>query len=178
MHPGLVFALCRRNIPRPYSRLSGIQVDQVFLIRLCTFGTFLVERVLFEPFHAAWRVFMRFNYIYLHIRRIFILFICARSIGLKQFLTKQGGIHVPSITPLPLSDLDLRRAAEEMIAEHGDVALTQAEERVRALTAEGFDSIAKTWERIAGAIREMQRTKTRQADGYRRALERGVTLSE
>ncbi len=44
--------------------------------------------------------------------------------------------------------------------------------------AEGFDSIAKTWERIAGAIREMQRTETGQADGYRRALERGVSMSE
>ena len=85
---------------------------------------------------------------------------------------------MPSITPLPLSDLDLRRAAEEIIAEHGDAALTQAEERVRALTAEGFDSIAKTWERIAGAIREMQRTETGQADGYRRALEKGVSMSE
>ncbi len=77
-----------------------------------------------------------------------------------------------------MSDLDLRRAAEEMIAEHGDTALTQAEERVRALTAEGFDSLAKTWERIAGTIREMQRTETGQADGYRRALERGVSMSE
>jgi len=71
---------------------------------------------------------------------------------------------LPSISPLPLSDLELRRAAEEIIAEHGDVALTQAEEHVRALTAEGFDSIAKTWERIADAIREMQRTKTGRAE--------------
>ena len=85
---------------------------------------------------------------------------------------------MPSNTPLPLSDLDLRRAAEEMIAEHGDVALTQAEERVRALTAEGFDSLAKTWERIAGAIREMQGTETGQTDGYRAALRKGVLISE
>ncbi len=53
-----------------------------------------------------------------------------------------------------------------------------AQKGVRALTAEGFDSLAKTWERIVDAIREMQGTETGQTDGYRAALRKGVLISE
>ncbi len=57
-----------------------------------------------------------------------------------------------SDAPLPLTSADLERAAEELIADHGDAALEQAEKRVRALRSEGFESMARIWERDSATL--------------------------
>ena len=57
-----------------------------------------------------------------------------------------------SDAPLPLTSADLERAAEELIADHGDAALEKAEKRVRALRSEGFESMARSWELIRDAV--------------------------
>ncbi len=60
------------------------------------------------------------------------------------------------VSALPLDDSEIARAVEEMIAEHGDEALTKANDRVKKLKSEGFDSIAKTWMLIREAINDEQ----------------------
>ncbi len=60
------------------------------------------------------------------------------------------------VTPLPLDQSQVARAAEEMIAEYGSEALTKVDERVKALQSEGFDSIAGTWELIREVIKDLQ----------------------
>ena len=64
------------------------------------------------------------------------------------------------ISALPLDQSQITRAAEEMIAEYGGEALTKADERVKTLKSEGFDSIAKTWEKICEAIENIQAAKS------------------
>ena len=78
--------------------------------------------------------------------------------------------------PLPLTAADLKRAAEDLFADHGDSALGKAEERVRTLRSEGFESMARTWELFQEAAAQMQQTQ--RLDSYRAALSTGVSLSE
>ncbi len=58
------------------------------------------------------------------------------------------------VSALPLDESQIARAAEDMIGEYGDEALTKADERVKKLKSEGFDSIAKTWELIREVIKD------------------------
>ncbi len=58
------------------------------------------------------------------------------------------------VSALPLDASEIVRAAEEMIAEYGAEALTCADDRVKKLKSEGFDSIAKTWMLIREAIKD------------------------
>ena len=59
---------------------------------------------------------------------------------------------------LPLDESQIARAAEEMIAEYGDEALSNADDRINALKFEGFDSVAKTWELIREVVKDMQKS--------------------
>ncbi len=81
------------------------------------------------------------------------------------------------VTPLPLDQSQIARAAEEMIAEYGSEALTKADERVNTHKSEGFDSIAATWELIREVIKDLQESDD-PMDGCKNALNKGVFLSE
>ncbi len=59
---------------------------------------------------------------------------------------------------LPLDESQIARAAEEMIAEYGDEALSNADDRINALKSEGFDSVAKTWKLIREVVKDMQKS--------------------
>jgi hypothetical protein len=50
------------------------------------------------------------------------------------------------VSALPLDESQIARAAEEMIAEYGDEALTKADGQVKKFKSQGFDSVAKTRE--------------------------------
>ena len=80
------------------------------------------------------------------------------------------------VSALLLDDSEIARAVEEMIAEHGDEALTKADDRVKKLKSEGFDSISKTSGLIREAIKD-EKSNDRMR-GYRNALNKGVFLSE
>ena len=60
------------------------------------------------------------------------------------------------VTPLPMADDQIVRAAQEMIAEHGDAAIRAAEQRISVCKSEGFYSVAETWQLIREVIRDMQ----------------------
>ncbi len=62
------------------------------------------------------------------------------------------------VSALPLDESQIARAAEEMIAEYGDEALTKADDRVKKLKSEGFDSFAETWELIREVIKDLQQS--------------------
>ncbi len=64
-----------------------------------------------------------------------------------------------------------------MIGQYGDEALTKADDRVRNLKSQGFDSVAKTWELIREVIKDLQQSDD-QMRGYEKALAKGVLLSE
>ncbi len=64
-----------------------------------------------------------------------------------------------------------------MIGEYGDEALTKADDRVKNLKSQGFDSVAKTWELIREVIKDLQQSDD-QMRGYEKALAKGVLLSE
>ncbi len=63
------------------------------------------------------------------------------------------------VSALPLDESQIASAVEEMIAEYGDEALSNADDRINALKSEGFDSIAKTWELIREAIQDEQKSE-------------------
>ncbi len=63
----------------------------------------------------------------------------------------------------PLEEFQIADAAEDMIREHGDEALTDADDRVKKLNSEGFKSVANTWELIREVINDKQ-----EADNKRR----------
>ncbi len=50
------------------------------------------------------------------------------------------------------------RAAEEMIAKHGDSALVEADKQIRTCESEGFDYVAETWKLIREVIRDTQQS--------------------
>ncbi len=52
------------------------------------------------------------------------------------------------VSALPLDESQIPRAAEEMIAEYGDEALSNVDDQIKKLKSQGFDSVAKTWELI------------------------------
>ncbi len=78
---------------------------------------------------------------------------------------------------LPLDESRIARAAEDMIAEYGDEALTNADGRVKKLKSEGFDAFTKTWELIREAIKDVQKLDDK-IRGYENALKKGLFLSE
>lgn len=83
-----------------------------------------------------------------------------------------------SIDSALMSDVDLKRSAETLIAEFGDTAWAEAEARAQAMRSEGFESMAETWELVREAIGEIQQGNAQRIDGYRAALSKGVLLSE
>ncbi len=97
------------------------------------------------------------------------------SIILIKVITPLWG--TPLVSALPLDESQIARAAENMIGEYGDEALTKADDRVKKLKAEGFDSFAKTWGLIREVIKDLQQSDD-QIRGYENALKKGVFLSE
>ncbi len=81
------------------------------------------------------------------------------------------------VSTLPLDETQIAHAAENMIRQHGGEALTKADERVKELQSEGFDSVAQTWEMIREAIKDVPKPDDR-IGGYENALKKGVFLSE
>ena len=77
------------------------------------------------------------------------------------------------VSALPLDDSQIARAAEEMIGEYGEQALAKADDRVKKLKSEGFDSVAKTWGFIGDVIKDLQRSDDRMR-GYENTLAKGV----
>jgi hypothetical protein len=55
-------------------------------------------------------------------------------------------------SPMPVSDLDIHRAAHVLIAHHGDNATTVAREMVETMPQRGDTEGADTWLRIIVAI--------------------------
>ncbi len=78
---------------------------------------------------------------------------------------------------LPIDGEQVARAAEEMIAQHGDSALAEADKQIRTCESEGFDYVAETWRLIREVIRDAQQSDTT-AERYKKALKKGVFLSE
>ncbi len=78
---------------------------------------------------------------------------------------------------LPIDGEQVARAAEEMIAKHGDSALVEADKQIRTCESEGFDYVAETWRLIREVIRDAQQSDTT-AERYKKALKKGVFLSE
>ncbi len=78
---------------------------------------------------------------------------------------------------LPINSEQVARAAEEMIAQHGDSALIEADKLIRTCESDGFDYVAETWKLIREVIRDTQLSDT-MAERYRKALNKGIFLSE
>ncbi len=78
---------------------------------------------------------------------------------------------------LPIDGEQVARAAEEMIAQHGDSALVEADKQIKTCESEGFDSVAETWSLIREVIRQIQQSD-QTIEGYKKALSKGVFLSE
>ncbi len=78
---------------------------------------------------------------------------------------------------LPIDSEQIARAAEEMIAKHGDSALAQADNEIRTCESEGYDHVAETWKLIREVVRDTQQSGIA-AERYNRALSKGVFLSE
>jgi hypothetical protein len=57
---------------------------------------------------------------------------------------------------LPMDGEQVARAAEEMIAQHGEFALVEADMKIRTCESEGFKYVAETWKLIREAIRDTQ----------------------
>ena len=68
------------------------------------------------------------------------------------------------VSALPLDDSQIAHAVEEMIAEYGDEALTKADDRVKKLRSEGFDSFAKTWVLIREVIKDKQESDNKRGE--------------
>ncbi len=56
----------------------------------------------------------------------------------------------------PLDEFQITDAAEDMIREHGDEALTNADDQIMKLNSDGFESVANTWELIREVIKNKQ----------------------
>ena len=69
------------------------------------------------------------------------------------------------------------RAAEELIAQHGDSAVAQADKQISTSKSEGFGHVAETWKLIREVVRDTQESNT-MTERYRKALYKGVLLSE
>ena len=64
----------------------------------------------------------------------------------------------------PLDEFRIADAAEDMIREHGDEALTIADDRIKKLNSEGFKSVANTWELIREAIKDRQESDNKRGE--------------
>ncbi len=78
---------------------------------------------------------------------------------------------------LPIDSEYIVRAGKELIARHGDSALVQVDKQIRICESEGFDSVAEIWKLIREAIRQIQQSDST-IEGYKKALNKGVILSE
>ena len=78
---------------------------------------------------------------------------------------------------LPIDGGQVARAAEEMIAQHGDSAFAQADKQIRTCESEGFGHVAEAWKLIREVIRDTQQSDT-PTEKSKRALNKGVFLSE
>ena len=78
---------------------------------------------------------------------------------------------------LPIDGEQVARAAEEMIAQHGDSALVEADKQIRTCESEGFDSVSETWKLVREVIRDTQQLDTT-TERYKMALNKSVFLSE
>ncbi len=94
-----------------------------------------------------------------------------------KFQNKGGARSILLVNSLPMDVEQVAHAAREMITQHGDSALMQADKQISTCEAEGFGSVAETWKLICEAIRQIQQSD-RKVEGYRKALERDVSLSE
>ena len=56
----------------------------------------------------------------------------------------------------PIDQNSIVRAATEMIREYGPDAEATARQHSKELRLEGFEPVAKTWDRISEAIKDMQ----------------------
>ncbi len=81
------------------------------------------------------------------------------------------------VSALPLDESQIARAADDLIAEYGNEALARADDQVKKLKSQGFDSVAKTWELIREVIKDQPQSDD-QMRGYENALEKDVLLSE
>ncbi len=81
------------------------------------------------------------------------------------------------VNHLPIDGEQVARAAEEMIAQHGDSALVEADKQIKTCESEGFESVAETWSLIREVIRQIQQSD-QTIEGYKKALSKGVFLSE
>ena len=57
---------------------------------------------------------------------------------------------------LPMDGEQVARAAKEMIAQHGEFALVEADMKIKTCESEGFKHVAETWKLIREAIRDTQ----------------------
>ena len=78
---------------------------------------------------------------------------------------------------LPIDGEQIVHAGKEWIARHADSALMQADKQISACESKGLDSVAETRKSIREVIRKIQRSD-RTAEGYMKALKKGVFLSE
>ncbi len=79
---------------------------------------------------------------------------------------------------LPIDGEQVVRAAEEMIAQHGDTALVEADKKIRIGESEGFDYAV--WKLIREVIRDTQQSEQSDtmAERYKKALNKGIFMSE
>ncbi len=77
---------------------------------------------------------------------------------------------------LPIDIEYIVRAGKELIAQHGDSALVQADKQINICESESFDSVAEIWKLIREAIRQIQQSDST-IEGYKKALNKGVFLS-
>jgi hypothetical protein len=81
------------------------------------------------------------------------------------------------IDPLPLGNEQIVPAAEEMIAEHGNAAIAEADRRIGIFQCGGSYSAVQTWKLIREIIRDIQESDSKMNE-YKEALKKGVFLSE
>ena len=68
------------------------------------------------------------------------------------------------VSALPLDESQISRAAENMIREQGDEALTKADDRVEKSKSEGFDWFSRTWELIREVIKDEQESDNKRGE--------------
>ncbi len=79
-------------------------------------------------------------------------------------LSNQTRWEALMVSALPLDESQISRAAENMIREHGDEALTKADDRVEKSKSEGFDWFARTWELIREVIKDEQESDNKRGE--------------
>ncbi len=68
------------------------------------------------------------------------------------------------VSALPLDESQISRAAENMIREHGDEALTKADDRIEKSKSEGFDWFVRAWELIREVIKDEQESDNKRRE--------------